>query len=67
MIKSYQGQTGPKSILGKKNSSMNALKTGLFAKSTILPFEDEAQYKKHIKQVVISLSPENAKNARQNI
>jgi hypothetical protein len=60
MIKSYQGQTGPKSILGKKNSSMNALKTGLFAKSTILPFEDEAQYKKHIKQVVISLSPENA-------
>ena len=60
MVTSYQGQTGPKSIPGKKNSSMNALKTGLFAKSTILPFEDEAQYKKHIKQVLKSLSPENA-------
>lgn len=60
MNTSYQGQTGPKSIPGKKNSSMNALKTGLFAKSTILPFEDEAQYKKHIKQVLKSLSPENA-------
>ena len=43
MIKSNQGQTGPKSIPGQKNSSMNALKTGLFAKSTILPFEDEVQ------------------------
>jgi len=60
MVTSYQGQTGPRSIPGKKNSSMNALKTGLFAKSTILPFEDEAQYKKHIKQVLKSLSPENA-------
>ena len=39
---------------------MNALKTGLFAKSTILPFEDVTQYKKHNKQVLISLSPENA-------
>jgi hypothetical protein len=60
MIKSNQGQTGPKSIPGKKNSSMNALKNGLFAKSTILPFEDEVQYKKHNKQVLKSLSPENA-------
>jgi len=60
MIKSNQGQTGPKSIPGKKNSSMNALKTGLFAKSTILPFEDVTQYKKHNKQVLISLSPESA-------
>jgi len=59
MNTSYQGQTGPKSVPGKKNSSMNALKTGLFAKSTILPFEDEAQYKKHSKQVLKSLLPEN--------
>ena len=60
MIKSYQGQTGPKSLPGKKNSSMNALKTGLFAKSTILPFEDVTQYKKHNKQILMSLLPENA-------
>jgi hypothetical protein len=60
MIQSYQGQTGPKSLPGKKNSSMNALKTGLFAKSTILPFEDVTQYKKHNKQILMSLLPENA-------
>ena len=60
MIKSYQGQTGPKSLPGKKNSSMNALKTGLFAKSTILPFEDVSQYKKHNKQILMSLSPQSA-------
>ena len=54
-----QGQTGPKSIAGKRISSMNALKSGFFAKSTILPFEDEAQYKKHCKQVMQSLDPQN--------
>ena len=54
-----QGQTGPKSMAGKRISSMNALKSGFFAKSTILPFEDEAQYKKHCKQVMQSLDPQN--------
>jgi len=54
-----QGQTGPKSIAGKRISSMNALKSGFFAKSTILPFEDEGQYKKHCKQVIRSLDPQN--------
>jgi hypothetical protein len=55
-----QGQTGPKSIAGKKISSMNALKTGLFARSAVLPFEDELQYKRHCKQVTASLAPANA-------
>ena len=56
----YQGQTGPKSSAGKKISSMNALKTGLFARSAVLPFEDEVQYKRHCKQVKASMSPQNA-------
>ena len=56
----YQGQTGPKSSAGKKISSMNALKTGLFARSAVLPFEDEMQYKRHCKQVKASMSPQNA-------
>ena len=55
-----QGQTGPKSIAGKRNSSMNALKSGMFAKSPILPFEDETQYRRHIKSVMAGLEPKDA-------
>lgn len=55
-----QGQTGPKSIAGKRNSSMNALKSGMFARSPILAFEDEAQYRRHIKSVMAGLEPEDA-------
>lgn len=45
----HQGQTGPKSIAGKRKSSMNALKSGLFAKTIVLPFEDERAYARHRK------------------
>ena len=54
------GQTGPKSITGKRKSSLNALKTGVFAKTPVLPFEDEAQYRRHVKSVMRSLEPEDA-------
>jgi hypothetical protein len=60
MHSKYQGQTGPKSQAGKRISSMNALKSGLFAKTPILPFEDEGQYKRHVKSVMASLVPEDA-------
>ena len=56
----YQGQTGPKSVVGKRIASMNALKSGLFAKSPLLAFEDEGQYKRHVKLVMHSLKPEDA-------
>jgi hypothetical protein len=56
----YQGQTGPKSVAGKRIASMNALKSGLFAKSPLLVFEDEGQYKRHVKLVLYSLKPEDA-------
>ena len=56
----YQGQTGPKSDAGKRIASMNALKSGLFAKSPLLAFEDEGQYKRHVKLVLYSLKPEDA-------
>jgi hypothetical protein len=56
----YQGQTGPKSDAGKRIASMNALKSGLFAKSPLLAFEDEGQYKRHVKLVMHSLKPEDA-------
>ncbi len=60
MMSNYQGQTGPKSDAGKRIASMNALKSGLFAKSPLLPFEDERQYKRHVKLVLHSLKPEDA-------
>ena len=56
----HQGQTGPKSLAGKRITSMNALKSGLFAKSPLLPFEDDGQYKRHVKLVLHSLKPEDA-------
>lgn len=38
--KNANGQTGPKSIAGKQRSRFNALKSGRYAKSQLLPFED---------------------------
>src|SRR5512140_2553928 len=35
--------TGPRSAEGKARSSMNALKSGIYAKSLIIPGEDPAQ------------------------
>jgi hypothetical protein len=60
MSSSKQGQTGPKSIAGKRKSSMNALKSGMFARTPVLPFEDDAQYRRHVKSVIASLAPEDA-------
>src|ERR1035437_8082838 len=37
-----QNSTGPTSVTGKASSSMNALKTGIHAKSLVLPSEDQA-------------------------
>src|ERR1035437_546258 len=37
-----QNSTGPTSVAGKATSSMNALKTGIHAKSLVLPSEDQA-------------------------
>lgn len=60
MSNGYHGQTGPQSSAGKKIFSVNALKQGLFAKTIVLPFEDERQYKKHCQQVRASLEPQNS-------
>ena len=53
------GQTGPKSLAGKNRSRWNALKDGSTAKSTVLPFEDEQLYQKHIREVEKALAPVN--------
>ena len=51
------GRTGPKSLPGKYRSSLNALKHGGYAKTKILPFEDEAEYNRLRKDVYKALQP----------
>jgi hypothetical protein len=60
MSNNHQGQTSPKSVQGKLNIRFNALKSGIFARSPVLPFEDEMQYRRHVKAVMRSLEPEDA-------
>ena len=43
-----QKSTGPTSPEGKAASSMNALKTGLYAASEVLPWENAAEYEQLI-------------------
>ena len=53
------GQTGPKSLAGKNKARWNALKDGSTAKSSVLPFEDERLYQRHIAEVEKALQPTN--------
>ena len=57
--KRASGQTGPKSLAGKKKIRFNALKQGRYAKSPVLPFEDAKLYDKHSKSVFAALAPTN--------
>lgn len=57
--KKANGQTGPKSIAGKRRSRFNALKSGRYAKSQLLPFEDAKQYSRHCKEIYKALDPVN--------
>lgn len=58
--KPAHGQTGPKSLEGKKRSRMNALKHGLHAKTKVLPYEDEKEYKALVRAVFRDIQPEGA-------
>ena len=55
--KPAHSQTGPKTERGKWNSKWNALKHGRYAKSTLLPFEDEAAFKLHLREIRAALLP----------
>jgi hypothetical protein len=57
--KKAHGQTGPKTERGKSRSKMNALTHGRYAKSSVLPFEDEAEYWRHLRKVREALEPSN--------
>jgi len=57
--KPAHGQTGPKTERGKWHSKWNALKHGRYAKSTLLPFEDETAFKQHLREIRAVLLPDN--------
>lgn len=42
------GRTGPKSIPGKKRSSMNALKHGAYSQAVVMPSEDKNDYERKV-------------------
>ena len=50
-------QTGPRTERGKWHSKWNALKHGRYAKSTLLPFEDEVAFKQHLREIRAALLP----------
>src|SRR5258708_1007642 len=52
-----QKSTGPTSVTGKAASSMNALKTGIHAKSLVLPSENQAELEELIEDCYQSLRP----------
>jgi hypothetical protein len=52
-----QKSTGPTSVTGKAASSMNALKTGIHAKSLVLPTENVAELEELIDDCYRSLHP----------
>ena len=54
------GRTGPRSLKGKANSSLNAVKHGGYAKTKILPFEDAAEHRRLERELYKSLMPSNA-------
>ena len=52
-----QKSTGPTSVTGKAASSMNALKTGIHAKSLVLPSEDPAELDELVEDSYRSFHP----------
>ncbi len=54
-----QNSTGPTSVTGKAVSSMNSLRTGLHAKSLVLPFENLADLQQLIEECYLHYHPTN--------
>src|SRR5581483_9333709 len=52
--------TGPKTAAGKQTSSMNAMKHGLDAQTTVLPGEDEAAFRARLDAWRADIKPRNA-------
>lgn len=53
-----QLSTGPRTPIGKRTSSLNALRHGLTARVVVLPTEDLAAYKQFSEEFLVDLAPE---------
>jgi hypothetical protein len=53
-----QQSTGPRTEIGKKTSSLNALRHGLTARVVVLPSEDLTAYMRFSDQFLVDLAPE---------
>jgi len=54
------GRTGPRSLKGKSISSMNAVKHGAYAKTTVLPHEDVKEHQRLTRDIYKDLKPKGA-------
>jgi len=55
-----QHSTGPKTPEGKNHSSLNALRHGLTGQIVVMPTEDLAAYRQHLKSFTDELNPKGA-------
>jgi hypothetical protein len=51
--------SGPRTPEGKARSSQNAIKTGLYSATSLLPTEDPEQYRAHAESYAASLKPQD--------
>ena len=58
-----QQSTGPRTEIGKKTSSLNALRHGLTSRIVVLPTEDLAAYQKFSAEFLVDLAPETFPSA----
>jgi hypothetical protein len=54
-----QKSSGPRTTTGKARSSQNALKTGLYSATALLPTEDPEEYRAHAESYATSLKPQD--------
>lgn len=52
------GHTGPKTAAGKNRLRLNALKHARYAKTKILPFEDESEYRQLAQELYEDINPQ---------
>jgi hypothetical protein len=50
--------TGPKTQRGKSHTALNAISYGFYAATRLLPYEDEAEYRRLVDEVLADVMPE---------
>ena len=58
-----QKSTGPKTEEGKSKVKLNALRHGLYARTIVLPHEDEAAYQQRLDDWIAEMNPRTNREA----